>query len=183
MRKAIFAFSLLLASLACAPALSAQDDGAQSTIKPATPSHFYHLKLVLQNLDADGKVVNSRTYSTTISTERGTRDSIRAQTRIPVNTDTQNTKQLTWVDVGSNFDVDRINELDRQLAFHINADITSYVGTAPIGGSTFLEPVTHHNKWESSLLIPIGKPTVIFTSDSFDSKGATQVTATAAPIP
>jgi len=179
MRKTLFALSLLLASLASAPASSAQNDNA----KPTVPNHFYHLKLVLQELDADGKVINSRSYSTTISTEKNSRGSIRARTRIPVSTNSQDPKQLDWVEVGSNFDVNNVNELDRQLSFHISADITSYVGTAPISNSPYLEPVTRQNKWESSLLIPVGKPTVIFTSDSFDSKGATQAVATATPIP
>lgn len=185
MRKTIFVVCLLLASLACMPAASAQDNNAQSAGKSAEPVHFYRLKLVVQELNADGKITNSRSYSTIISTDlRSQRpNSIRTKTQVPESTSTIQKQDFTYVNVEANFDIHDMKEFGHQLSFHISADISSYAGNAPIGDSTWTQPVIRHNQWESSVLIPIDKPTVIFNSDALDSKGAMQVVATATPIP
>lgn len=38
------------------------------------------------------------------------------------------------------------------------------------------------NTWQSRVLVPIGKRTVVFTSDSLDSKGSTRVVVTVTPV-
>lgn len=194
MRKTIFVVCVLLASLACAPAASAQDNQSQSAGKTTEPPHFYHLKLVVQELDAAGKVTNSRSYFTTISTGKelgyNANNSIRTESRMPMASGTFSTggpsvmdTQFQYINVGTNFDIHDVHELGQQLSLHVKADISSFGGNAPVGGGNIHEPIIRHNQWESSLLIPIDKPTVIFTSDSLDSKGAMQVVATATPIP
>ncbi len=44
------------------------------------------------------------------------------------------------------------------------------------------QPVIRQNKWQASVLIPIGKATVVFTSDSLDSKSSMQVVMTATAL-
>jgi hypothetical protein len=83
------------------------------------------------------------------------------------------------VDINVRFDINRVQELDRQLALHITAEINSYL---PIESNS-VAPVTRSNMWEAPVIVPIGKPTVIFSSDTLDSKGAMQVVATVTPIP
>jgi hypothetical protein len=178
MRRTIFVVSVLLAALACPPASRAQDNNTQSAAKPAEPPHFYHLKLVVQELDADGKITNSRSYSTTISTDRQLGPvSIRTESNVPG----PNTPgALRTIHIDAKFDINNnVHEYGRQLSFRIESVVDSYVPTdngAP-------NPISRHNEWGAPVLIPIDKPTVIFTSDALDSKGAMQVVATATPIP
>ncbi len=44
------------------------------------------------------------------------------------------------------------------------------------------EPVIRQNVWDSTVLVPIGKPTVVFSSDDLDSKGKMQVEVTATRV-
>lgn len=189
MRKTIFVFSILLASLAFMPTASAQDYQSQSASKTIEPAHFYHLKLVVQELDADGKVTNSRSYFTTVNTDKDSgANSIRAESHVPVGTGVFSAgspsnveTQFQYINVGTKFDIRHVHELGRQLSLHVQADISSEGDAAVIGNNK--EPVIRHNQWEASVLIPIGRPTIVFTSDSLDSQGAMQVVATATPIP
>ncbi len=59
------------------------------------------------------------------------------------------------------------------------ADVSSVATT---NDASLHQPVIRQNKWQASVLIPIGKATVVFTSDSLDSKGSMQVVVTATPL-
>jgi hypothetical protein len=39
--------------------------------------------------------------------------------------------------------------------------------------------VIRQNSWQASVLIPVGKPTVVFSSDALENKGGMQVSMTA----
>ena len=180
MRKMILFASLLLASLSCIPASAQDNQSPQPTDKTSAAAHYFHLIFAVQELGTDGKPINSRSYTTTVSTDR--RDSsIRTTSQVPVPTGivAGNNTQYTFVDVGINFDVHEVSEIGHQLALHVKAEVNSYL---PAEKPADITAVRRHNQWESSLLIPIGKPTVIFTSDALDGKGAVQVVATVTPI-
>jgi len=155
------------------------------------PEHFYHLDFVVEDLSAEGKVVNSRSYSTTISTAAHSRMSIRSGARVPIATGPASKSgggnettfvtnaQLQYENIGANFDLGDAREVGRLLAFELTADLTSVaVATDP----NVRYPVMRQNKWDASILIPIGKQSVVFSSDSSDSKGSTRVLVTAAAI-
>jgi hypothetical protein len=174
MRKPILAACILLAALTIPAIARAQDDQ-----KPAEPIHFYHLTLAVQELDASGKPINSRSYTTNVSTNsKSPRDnSIRTGSKVPLPSDAEG--HYTYIDVGINFDIHEVHEIDRQLSLHIKADISTYLPRDNNSPAS----VFRHNQWEAPVLIPIGKPTVIFSSDSLESKNAMQIIATATPIP
>ena len=159
----------------------------QETAKtPEPPAHFYHLEFVVQETGADGKPTNSRTYSGTVSTSRTDRGfSTRTGSRVPIATgafgqgDSKNT-QFQYIDVGVNIDArDARDEADK-LALSLIVDVSSLAGTQNISGVN--EPVVRQNKWQASVLVPIGKATVVFTSDVLDSKGGMQLVVTATPV-
>jgi hypothetical protein len=158
----------------------------------APPEHFYHLDFVVEDLNAEGKVVNSRSYSTSISTRaRGDYVSIRSGSKIPIATgsysaggDGKGTSpmmntQFQYEDVGANFDVSNAHEVSSQLAFSVTATLSSVAAAVD---PNLKEPVIRENKWQASVLIPIGKQIVVFSSDSVDSKGSTRVLVTATAI-
>ena len=158
---------------------------------PAAPAHYYHLDFVIQEVGADGKPVNSRSYSTTVSTDtrdRANSASIRTGSRIPIVTGAWSgasgseklQTQYQYLDVGVNIDVPNTEEVGRQLGLSLKAEVTSLPGSqSPTGPG---DPVIHQNMWRATVLIPIGKPTVVFTSDALESKGGMQLVVTATPL-
>ena len=166
--------------------LAQEADKAQDAAKtPEPPAHFYRLEFVVQETSSDGKPTNSRTYSGSVSTSRTDRGfSMRTGSRVPIATgpsDNKNTPtQFQYIDVGVSIDAHDARENGDRLALSLNADVSSLAGTQNVNGSN--EPVVRQNKWQASVLIPIGKPTVVFTSDVLDNKGGMQLVLTATPV-
>lgn len=164
--------------------LSAQEpDKTPEAKTPEPPAHFYHLEFVVQETGSDGKPLNSRTYSGTLSTGRTERGfSTRTGSRVPITSSLEGNKntQFQYIDVGVNIDAHDARELGDKLALYIIVDISSLAGTQNISGVS--EPVVRQNKWQAPVLVPIGKPTTVFTSDVLDSKGGMQLVLTASPV-
>jgi hypothetical protein len=167
----LFAFAILLQP-ACAQEVSKSNEAAKAA--DTTPVAFYHLLFVVQELGADNKPVNSRAYTTTVSTS--TSGSIRTGSRIPVAT---GANQFQYVDVGVNFDIRHVAEIRHQLSLDLTAEVSSLAGAYD---PNVHQPVIRQNSWHASVLIPVGKPTTIFASDALDSKGSIQVVITAEPM-
>jgi hypothetical protein len=191
MRKIALISSLLLVALALPHASRAQDESKPATTPRAQPAppNFYHLVFEVEELGTDNKVVNSRTYTTTVDTDsRNPNVSIRTGSKVPVATGSYSTgdskapinTQFQYVDVGVDFDIRNVVEVRDQLSLQLTAAISSMANTAVISNEH--EPIIRQNKWEAPVLIPIGTPTVVFTSDSLDSKGSMHVTVTATPV-
>ena len=186
MRKTVFFCSiLLLVSIAAPNARAEETSGKQpATAAPAQPVHYYRLDFVIENLDAAGKVTNSRSYSTMVDTGLHPHEpnSIRTGSRVPIVTGAvAGNTQYVYVDLGVNFDVREVNELDEQLAFELTASLSGEASPSQ-PGQDLNHPVIRQNKWASRVLVPLGKRTVVFTSDSLDNKGSTRVVVTATRI-
>lgn len=166
--------------------LKAETKASETAKQPESPVHYYHLDFVVQEVGENGKPVNSRTYSCMVSTGRNERDSVRIESRVPVATgpssngsEVVNT-QFQFQNVGVNFDVSEVREVGGKLAMSLGAEVTSLGPVTHIGGPNgYAQPATHHNRWQTPVLIPIGKSTIVFTSDDIDSKGGMQVVVTA----
>ncbi len=134
-------------------------------------AHYYQLSFSVQEVEENGKISNSRSYTTTIATTPGpgTWQSIRTGDKVPLKTGDKG--NLEYMDVGVSIDCTRAQEVNGKLALQISADISSALKatdpTAP--------PIIRQNRWSSSVLIPIAKPTVIFSSDNLQDKGKLQV--------
>jgi len=152
---------------------------------PETPVHYYHLEFVVQETGADDKPTNSRSYSTTVSTDPHENGSIRAGVRIPIATGTENAAsalvntQFQYIDVGVNIDTRSVQEIGRSLSLYLTAEVSS-VSTS--SDPSLHQPVIRNNRWQAAILIPIGKPAVVFTSDEFDRKGSMRMVVTATPM-
>lgn len=189
MRKTALFCCLLALILPLGHRTFAQDAAqTQNAAKPPElPAHYYHLEFVVQELGSDGKPVNSRAYSTTVITNSRDASVIRANSRVPIATGTYSAgakeseivnTQFQYQDIGVHIDVRNAHEIGRLLTLSLTADVSSIGGTALLGASTH-EPIIRQNKWDSWVLIPIGKPTVVFNSDDLDSKGSMQMVVTA----
>jgi hypothetical protein len=190
MRRLTFVSCLLLFTSALALRPLAQEPSAPEAGKAAAePAHYYHIELVVQELGMDGKPTNSRKYTTTVSTgERGPA-SIRTNSRIPIATGSYSSgpeggalvnTQYQYQDVGVDIDAQHAHEIGRQLSLDLTADIKS---VAEYSETKVHQPTIRQNRWQAVVLIPIGQPTVVFTSDALDSKGSMKLVVTATPIP
>lgn len=183
MRRTIFVSCFLLFTFAVAPGALAQDEPKPAEpVKAAEPVHYYHLELVVQELGTDGKPTNSRTYTTTVSTDDRGSASIRTNSRIPIATGSTSSlvnTQFQYQNVGVNMDVRRAREVGRQLSFDLDADVSS---VAENRDTNLHQPIIRENKWHAVVLIPVGKPSVVCTSDTLDSKGSMQLVITATAV-
>lgn len=189
MRKLILLCTLLLALPALTRAQDADKTAEQS--KPAEPAkaapHFYHLVFQVQELDAAGKPANSRTFTTSVSTERGFRGSLRTGSRIPVATGASSDEkagsstvtQFQYIDIGVKFDISDVSTAGSKLAMHLDMEISRIADALD---ARTLQPVIRQNRGTAQALLPLAKPTIVFSSDSLDSKGSLQVVVTATPL-
>lgn len=181
MRKLAILCTLSIVVCFCGVKVSAQEATAQSAALKAAdaPVHFYHLEFLVQELGADGKPANSRLYTVDANTDRVNRNtSIRTGSRVPVSAG--GSSQFQYIDLGVNIDVRNAHEVEGKLALEVNAEVSSLATPASAGVSS--APVIRSNRWQSPILIPLNKPTVVFTSDSLDSKGNMQIQVTAKPV-
>ena len=174
------ALFLVISSLAPLPLL-AQEAAQPARQKP--PTHYYKLTLTVEETNDAGQAVNARSYVATVQTGSNV-EQIRTGTRVPIATGsigtTPATTQFTYIDIGVNVDVHDVQETGDRLAMNVRADVSSVGELANIGNMK--EPVIRSNKWDSAVLIPIGKPTVVFSADDLNDKGKMQVELTATRI-
>jgi hypothetical protein len=166
-----FLISALLAGTCWAQAKKSKDEQQK----------FYHLDFVVKEV-ADGKVINSRSYSTMISTGGNPLPAeIRAGNKVPIQTGPAGNRQPDYLDVGVNFDCRSAGEVESQLALNVTAEVSN-LAPGQIPGSGPLPPLLRQNKWSSDVILPLRKPTVIFSSDDPTSTHKMQVELTATPI-
>lgn len=186
MRKLMTVCLLLMASYAGAGVMAAQDAPKPAeAAKTAAAARYYHLLFVIEELNAAGKPTNSRSYTTTVSTAPDEYASIRSGSRVPIVSGTMSSEgkevntQFQYIDLGANIDARHAHEVDRKLSLNISAEITSMAAALD---AHLHEPVIRQNKWNSIVLIPVGKATTIFTSDALDSTGSMRMVVTATEI-
>ncbi|HYK34962.1 hypothetical protein [Alloacidobacterium sp.] len=171
--RRITVFCLALILFATPKSMFAQQDS-----KPAEPpAHYYQLSFSVQEVGENGKITNSRAYTTSIETRSHDRQSIRTGDKVPVKADDKG--NLQYIDLGVNIDCWNAQEINGKLAILISANVSS---TAKTTNASDLPPVIRQNQWSANALVPIGKPTVIFSSDNLQDKDKIQVELTATRI-
>ena|SRR5277367_3293111 len=145
----------------------------------AEPPKFYKLDFVVKEVEG-GKVVNSRAYSILASTESSYSASIRAGSKVPLPASSASGSPVAYADVGTNIDCRSLREVQQHdLALNVSADIASTVREQ---GSNE-PPVIRQNKWTSSVIVPLRKASLIFSSDDATTKRQLQLELTATPVP
>jgi hypothetical protein len=186
MRKLTILCSLLFVAFSGNNAFPQEKSGqSESARAPEPPARYFHLDFVVQELGADAKPVNSRSYSITVSTAPADKNvSMRTGSKIPIpvgaSTPSGNPVSFQYMDVGINFDVRDAREVNGKLAINVTADVSS-IATEP-RSNDLAAPVVRNNRWQAPVLLPLNKSTVVFTSDALDTKGGMQVLVTATPL-
>lgn len=176
------ALFLVMAAMASVP-LPAQETAqpAPQAVSQKAPAHYYKLDLTVKETNDSGQVVNARSFVATLMTG-SPMQSVRTGTRVPVvvgATSGANT-QFQYIDLGVKFDVRDVEEIGERLALKLRVEISSVGDQENIGGVK--EPVIRQNSWDSAVLIPIAKPTVVFSADDLNDKGKMQVEVTATKL-
>lgn len=177
--------AIFLAISAMAPLALLAQETAQPAPQPVSqkaPAHYYKLNLTVKETNDSGQVTNARSYVTTVMAE-GPMQSVRTGTRIPILTAVTLPNvpaQFQYIDLGVNFDVRDVEEMGNRLGLKLRADVASVGEQQNIGN--YKEPVIRDNKWDSAVVIPIGKPVVVFSSDDLNDKGKMQVELTATKL-
>jgi hypothetical protein len=197
MRKMFALCCVLFLVPAFAPPVRAQENAKtpETAKAPDAPAHFYHLQFDIQEMGADGKPTNSRSYSTIVTTDRSDRaaqfGAIRTGSRVPIITGAQHGAsgdgkldiQYQYLDVGVNIDTDNVHEIGHQLAMHLKTEVSSLAESTPATNPELSnDPVVRQNSWQASVVIPLAKPTVVFSSDALQGKGGMQVVVTATAL-
>ena len=159
---------------ACLPATRLLAQEAQQ--KP--PVHFYHLSFQIEEKDGEGRVTNTRAYSTMVATGSSRQWPIKTGNKIPLHT---SEKDIQYLDTGVNIDTQDVVESGGNLALTVKVEVSSL---APEQSSSVpQDPIIRQNAWQAEVLLPLGKPTTIFSSDNLENKGRTAVELTATRIP
>jgi hypothetical protein len=163
----------LLIAVAAASACFAQDAKVENTEK--TEPKFFKLYFAMKEFEG-GKLANSRTYYMLASTDSGT-NSLRSGEKLPVASGVGNTWQV--YDVGTNVDCRRVRPFGNELALDVTVEAS---GIPQESSGTTSQPIVRNYRWSSGVIIPLNKPTVIFSSDHVSGKGQIQVELTATPV-
>jgi hypothetical protein len=175
----------LLAGLVTVSAGFGQEEQAKRAETP--PPRFYRLEFLLKELEND-KVVNSRAYATSLSANTREGSSIRAGSRVPYASGIFNpgpggatTKQYQFYDIGVSIDCRDARELGSgQLTLFLSVDVSNILVTKESSGE--LPPSVRNTKWSSPVVIPIKKPTTVFSSDDPSGNRKMQLELTATPV-
>ncbi len=136
---------------------------------------FYKLEFTVKEMEAT-RALSSRTYYMVASTEPNSPPSlIRAGSKVPVSTSSGG---FQFLDVGVNIDCRSVKELQNELSLNVTADVSSTPPEPP----TPAHPIVRQNKWSSTVVVPVKKPTLIFSSDDVTTKRQIQLELTATPI-
>jgi hypothetical protein len=144
---------------------------------PATNDDFIRLDFSLKEMEA-GKLVNTRTYQMMARINDPGISSIRSGGRVPV----MGEKGFTYIDVGTNLDVRRVSRLKDDVVLELTAEVS---GAMEIGEGKPVPanpPSVRQTRWNSSVLIPLRKPVVVFSSDDPASRRQLQLEVTATPM-
>src|SRR5215510_7140247 len=147
----------------------------------AVPSKFYKLDFVVKEVEGS-KVLNARAYSMTVSEDKLQEHSmIRAGSKVPYSTNADGS-QYSYLDLGVSIDCYHVTEMHDTMSLVITADISSIVQESAHSGAGVRQPVIRQNKWSSGVVVPLKKPTVVFSSDDLTTRRQMQVELTATPI-
>jgi hypothetical protein len=147
----------------------------------AVPAKFYKLDFVVKEVEGT-KVLNARSYSMTVSEDKLNEHSmIRAGSKVPYSTNADGS-QYSYLDLGVSIDCYHVTEMHDTMSLVIAADISSIVQESAPTSAVMRQPVIRQNRWNSGVIVPLKKPTVVFSSDDLTTKRQMQVELTATPI-
>jgi hypothetical protein len=168
----------LLAVVAFTPAIIHAQEKA-----PDAPVTHYKLTYRLLEVDENGKVKNSRAYFAIIGAGGDSAPAkIRTGDKFPivVGTGATGATDVQYQDVGTDIDTFHPRIHDQQLSLQVSAALSSVAKSAPSLVPNV--PIMRQTRWESSVVVTLDKPTILFISDNTSDTGKTELELTATEI-
>jgi hypothetical protein len=188
---AAIAFSALPGAMPGALAQGSPASQSASASRPQEDSRFLKLEFVVREVDENGKVLSTRSYSSSAHAGDESRHSIRTGSRVPVATGSSVIPggtpgaiqtQFQYMEAGVNIDFQRPEMVQNQLSMIVTCEISSFMSAADAQpGTTAVpnQPIIRQNKWDANVLIPLNKPTILFSSDDVATRHKMQLELTA----
>jgi hypothetical protein len=184
-----------LSAILLAPALLCAQS-PQDNPDASSPQAGPHLKLVYRALQigADGKTLSSHSYSTIVVANSGhpSPSKIRSNDRVPIATGSYSSggqvvsslvnTQFQYQDVGTNIDTYGAKLTGNQLSVNLSVSLNEVAKNDVATEKTIPAPVIRQLSWQSDVIVTMGRPTVIFTSDNPSDTGKTELELTATEI-
>ena len=159
MRKTILAYIAVVLVTLSAPVLAQEAPQQENKTSPAPQAgHFYRLTYTVEELSESGRIINTRTYATNLEIGGGPAR-IRVGNRVPIAEGSGG--QYRYFDFGINIDSNHAEERNGKLALEVTAEMNDAI--LPSSQGVQGEPTVRQNKWSANVLVPIRKPTVIFS--------------------
>jgi hypothetical protein len=127
---------------------------------------FYRFDFTLKEFDGTKSAPN-RIYSANGATRSGA-IVIRSGDRVPVVSG--KTGETTYLDIGMDIDCRIMSETPNELGISVNANSSSADSRVP--------PIVTQTKWGSTLVVPLRKNTVLFTSEGGSHKAQLELMIT-----
>jgi hypothetical protein len=165
----------ILAAVVLSPAVIRAQEKA-----PETPLTHYKLTYRLLEVDANGKITNSRAYFAIIGAGGDSEPAkIRTGDKFPIALGTGGTN-IQYQDVGTDIDTFHPRMHDRELSLQVSAALSSVAKSAPSLVPNV--PIFRQTRWESNVVVTLDKPTILFISDNTSDTGKTELELTATEI-
>ncbi|HEX6495428.1 MAG TPA: hypothetical protein VF018_08095 [Acidobacteriaceae bacterium] len=187
-------FAVILSAILLVPALFCAQGTAQDTQgNPEASSQQTgpHLKLVYRTLQigADGKTLSSHSYSIIVFANSGhaSPSKIRSNDRVPIPSgysggNSQVVTQYQYQDVGTNIDTSGAKLSGNQLTVYLSVSMTEVAKNDVAPEKAISAPVVRQLSWQSDVIVTVGRPTIVFTSDNPSDTGKTELELTATEI-
>lgn len=168
--------SLIAVASAGAQVSTLPQNGAKSEPEKRA---YYRLVFNVREVE-DQKVINSREYTATQSSGPGKRARIRSNSKVPYAT-SDNAYQ--FFDLGVNIDCLDLQETNGAVSISVQIEISNAVAAAPGAPPVTAKiPVIRQFIWGGDVVLPLRKPTIIYSSDDPSSKRQMQIELTVTPV-
>jgi hypothetical protein len=168
-----------LPCLAQSEASASEKKSASAKTAESALKRFYRLSFVVQELEND-RVINSRSYA--IIMRETEQSSIRAGEKVPYASSSGAKTDWQQIDVGVSIDCRRLEATANGVSLDIKAEISSVTDNHGANSPPPSQPVIRQNQWESSVVLPVNQPSILFSSDDPASKRKMQLQLTVNPI-
>lgn len=172
---------LLAPALLCAQGTT--QDHPDTSSRPTGP----HLKLVYRTLQIgeDGKTLSSHSYSTIVMANAGFSASrIRSNDKVPIATGSPSSGNIEYQyqDVGTNIDANEAKLNGNQLTVNLSVALSEVAKNDVATEKLIPAPVVRQLNWQTDVIVTVGKPTIVFTSDNPSDTGKTELELTATEL-
>ena len=169
-RKVVFALVLGIFFLVARPLTIAQDANAppnafeRSNSSASKPLGAYRLDFSINELE-DGKKINTRHYSMSLTDGPGGGRNLKIGTRVPIQSEQG---KFEYLDIGTNINA-QIRNWETPLGLYVNAEISSFPASNE-GRASGTPPLIRQLRIEGTTVIVPDKPMIIGSVDDPDSK-------------